>query len=272
MDMSEKLLELSNVSCGYGTRTVVQNVSFSLAKGEILCFLGPNGVGKTTLFKAILGFIKTTSGSIRIDGRDIAKWNRKTLAKAVAFVPQVHRPVFPFSVLDMVIMGRTAHVSAFGSPGKQDMKIAVAMLERLNIAELRDKAYTEISGGQQQLVLIARALAQQAKILIMDEPTASLDYGNQIKVLEQVKSLAGEGIAVIMTTHFPDHAFLCATKVALMQADRVFEIGEVAEIVTEQSLGAAYGIRVKITHTLSGDGEWVSGCIPLLGKRELTAS
>lgn len=267
--MNHALLELRSVCCGYGNRQVVKDVSLILNRGDILCFLGPNGVGKTTLFKAILGFIRTTNGSILINGRNISAWTRKTMAKSVAFVPQSHRPVFPFTVLDMVLMGRTVHAATLGSPGKQDTEIAKSMLDRLNITDLQDKPYTEISGGQQQMVLIARALAQQAEILIMDEPTASLDYGNQVKVLEQVKKLATQGISVIMTTHFPDHAFLCATKVALMQSDGRFEIGEVDDVVTEQKLGDAYGIQVKITHACGRNGDWVSGCIPLINPQKL---
>ena len=244
-----------------------KEVSFALGQGDILCLLGPNGVGKTTLFKAILGFIKPTSGRILIDQKDMNGWSRSKLAKAVAFVPQVHQPVFPFTVLEMVLMGRTAHTASFGSPGKQDADIAESMLERLNIRDLKDKPYTQISGGQQQMVLIARALAQQAKVLIMDEPTASLDYGNQVMVLEQVKKLAEQGLGVVMTTHFPDHAFLCATKVALMKRGGEFEIGVVDDVVTEEKLGDAYGIRVKITHACGLNGDWVSGCIPLIGHR-----
>ncbi len=270
--MDNTVLELRGVSCGYGKQQVVRDVSFSLYRGEILCLLGPNGAGKTTLFKAILGFLKTTGGSIRIGDRDIGVLDRRTLAKLVAFVPQVHRPVFPFTVMEMVLMGRTAHTAALGTPGKRDREIAEAMLDRLNISDLCSKTYTELSGGQQRMVLIARALAQQAEILIMDEPTDSLDYGNQIRVLEQVKNLSEQGLSVIMTTHFPDHAFLCATKVALMQRGGEFEIGGVEGVVTEQKLGEAYGIRVKITQAYGGNGEWVSGCIPLLGQRAWSAA
>jgi iron complex transport system ATP-binding protein len=198
------------------------------------------------------------------------RFDRMTLSRHVAFVPQVHRPVFAYDVLDMVLMGRTAHVKNLGMPSKKDSEIAMSKLESLHIADLYDKPYTQISGGQQQMVLIARALAQEADILIMDEPTASLDYGNQIKVLTEVRSLSKQGLSVIMTTHFPDHAFLVATQTALMQYDGRFEIGEANDIVTEPKLGEAYGINVKIAHTLSDEGEKISGCIPLLGVQKVT--
>ncbi|MDR1541263.1 MAG: ABC transporter ATP-binding protein [Clostridiales bacterium] len=266
------LLELRRVCCGYGANEVVRDVSFSLHEGEILCLLGPNGVGKTTLFKAVLGFIKTTKGSILVEGKEMSGLGRRQLAKSISFVPQAHRMAFPFSVIDIVLMGRVSHTGTFGSPGRKDSEIAMGMLRRLGIEGLHDKSYSQISGGQQQMVLIARALAQQAKIVIMDEPAASLDYGNQVMVLEQVKKLSSDGISVLMTTHSPDHAFLCATKVAFMKQANCFELGEVEEMVTESQLSDAYGIQVKIAHALGGDGELVSGCIPLIGKKKIAVS
>jgi len=243
---------------------VVEDISLKLGSGEILCLLGPNGVGKTTLFKSILGFLKLRGGEILLDGENVQAWPRKRLAKALGYVPQAHTPPFPFKVLDVVVMGRAAHLSITGSPAKEDLAIAEEALEILNVPFLKDRIYTEISGGERQLVLIARALAQQPEILVMDEPTSSLDFGNQIRVLEQIKRLAQRGIGVIMTSHFPDHAFLCSTKVALMQKNNVFTVGSVDEVVTEKNLKLAYGVDVKITHTINNRGERIRSCIPLL--------
>ena len=257
-------LEVKNVICGYGTSIVVKDISMNVSSGEILCLLGPNGVGKTTFFKTILGFLKLKGGEILLDGENIHNWSRKQLAKTIGYVPQAHTPPFPFKVFDVVLMGRTAHLSMFASPTKEDVNIAEEAINTLKISYLKDKIYTEISGGERQMVLIARALAQQPKILIMDEPTSNLDFGNQIRVLEQINRLSEKGLAVVMTSHFPNHAFLCSTKVAFMQKNNVFTVGNVEEVVTEDMLKKAYGINVKIITTLNSKGDKVKACIPMI--------
>lgn len=256
-------LEICSAVCGYGDRVVVNGISFSVSSSEILCLLGPNGVGKTTLFKSILGFLRLRGGSILADGEDVLRWDRKRFAKTIGYVPQAHTPPFPFSVLDVVTMGRTAHLGAFGTPSGEDREIAEGCLENLGIAYLRDRIYTEISGGERQMVLIARALSQQPEILVMDEPTSNLDFGNQMQVLSQVKRLAEGGMGIVMTSHFPDHAFLCASRVALLRRDG-FQIGDPESIVTEENLQAVYGVRVKIANTPLEDGSHVRACVPLL--------
>lgn len=257
-------LEIKSVVCGYNKTIVLRDISMSVESGEILCLLGPNGVGKTTLFKSILGFLKLKAGEILLDGKNIEKWSNKEIAKVVGYVPQAHTPPFPFSVLDVVVMGRTAHLGAFGSPSKEDIKIAEENLKKLNIIDLKEKVYTEISGGERQMVLIARALTQNPKILIMDEPTSNLDFGNQIRVLEQVNRLAKEGLGIIMTSHFPDHAFLCSSKVGLLQRENSFKVGSVEEIMTEENLKSAYGIDVKIVNIADEIGTKIRSCIPIL--------
>ncbi len=257
-------LEVNRAICGYGKRTVLEGISLDLNSGEILCLLGPNGVGKTTLFKTILGFLKMQGGEILLDGENIRHWSRNRLAKAIGYVPQAHTPPFPFKVLDVVVMGRTAHLGPFATPSKKDVQIAEAALDTLEISFLGDRVYTEISGGERQMVLIARALTQEPQILVMDEPTSNLDFGNQIRVLSQINKLAQRGLGIIMTSHFPDHAFLCSTKVALLQKDNTFLIGAVDEVISEENLKAAYGIDVKIVSTVNDFGERIKTCIPLL--------
>lgn len=257
------ILEINNAVCGYGMKTVVEDISLKVSSGEILCLLGPNGVGKTTFFKTILGFLKLQKGEILLDGQNIVNWSKNELAKVIGYVPQAHTPPFPFSVMDTVVMGRTPHIGKFSSPSKKDIDIAEEAIDRLKISYLKDKIYTEISGGERQLVLIARALTQQPQILIMDEPTSNLDFGNQIRVLQQVNELSKSGLGVIMTSHFPNHAFLCSTKVALMQKSNDFQIGNVNEVVTEENLKSAYGINVKIIDTKVDNGEIIRSCIPL---------
>ena len=258
------ILEVKRAICGYGTSIVVKDISLNVKSGEILCLLGPNGVGKTTFFKTILGFLKLQGGEIMLNGENIHNWTRKRLAKVIGYVPQAHTPPFPFKVFDVVLMGRTAHLSMFSSPSKKDIDIADEAINILKISYLKEKIYTEISGGERQLVLIARALAQQPEILIMDEPTSNLDFGNQIRVLEQINKLSQRGIGVIMTSHFPNHAFLCSTKVAFMQRNNVFAVGTVDEVVTEDNLKEAYGINVKIISTVNSNGEQIKACIPMI--------
>ncbi len=264
--MEQDLLELNQISCGYGKKIIIKDITLTMKRGEIVCLLGPNGVGKTTLFKTILGFIQLKNGKILIEGEDISGWNRKKMAKAIAYVPQAHHSSVSFTVLDIVLMGRTASLGFLKSPGKTDILIAEQILENMGIGNLRDISYSRISGGQQQMTLIARALAQEAKILVMDEPTSSLDYGNQIKILEQINSLAKRGLGVIMTSHYPNHAFLCATKAALLQRNHCFVTGRVDDIVFEESLKETYGIDVRIASVSDAFGRNVKGCIPVLSK------
>ncbi len=257
-------LEVIHAACGYGKKPVIEDISLNVTNGDIVCLLGPNGAGKTTFFKTILGFIKLHKGEILLNGTNISHWPRKKLAKIIGYVPQAHTPPFPYRVIDVVVMGRTPHLDMCSSPSKKDIEIAEEALQWLKISDLRDQIYTEISGGERQLVLIARALAQQPEILIMDEPTSNLDFGNQIRVLKQINQLSKSGLGVIMTSHFPDHAFLCSTKVAFIQKNHHFKVGSADEIVTEENLKAAYGTNVKIIDTWIDDHKLLKSCIPLL--------
>jgi iron complex transport system ATP-binding protein len=260
----ELMLSVEKVSCGYGKNVILSDVNLAVGKGDILCILGPNGVGKTTLFKTILGFIHLKSGDILVDHKSIKSMSFKNKAKLLGYVPQIHNPPFPFKVFDVVLMGRTAHIDSFSSPGREDERIVMECMESLHITNLRDRIYTELSGGERQLVLIARALAQQPRILIMDEPTSNLDFGNQIRVLKQINDLAKQGLTVVMTSHFPNHAYLCASSVALVKSDKSIQIGTSEEIITEKNLKETYGIDVKITSVNDHKGNEVKACIPLL--------
>ena len=259
------IFAVDNVSCGYGSRRVLEDISVTVESGEILCLLGPNGVGKTTLFKTMLGFLPLMDGTITVDGESIAHWSQRRKARVMGYVPQVHTPPFPFSVIDVVIMGRTAHLSMTAAPGKEDTVKAEEALERLGISYLADRIYTEISGGERQMVLIARALAQEPRILIMDEPTANLDFGNQVRVLSQVYRLAEAGMAIIMTSHFPDHAFLCSSKVGLLERDR-FTVGPADEVVTEETLRRTYGVDVHIVREEDPRFATLKSCVPVIDR------
>lgn len=258
-------LEIKDVSCGYDKKIILEKISFEMGTGDILCILGPNGVGKTTLFKTILGFLDIMGGKVLLDGEDISTWGRKDFAKAIGYVPQSHTPPFPYKVLDVVVMGRTAHLNAFSSPSKNDYYIAENILESLGISYLKNLIYTEISGGERQLILIARALTQQPKILIMDEPTSNLDYGNQVRVLKHIKKLAKRDIGIIMTSHFPDHAFMASTKILAINRGNKYTIGTPEEVVTSELLEDIYKIRVQIeTVKDSISGEDIKVCVPIM--------
>ena len=257
-------LKIHNASCGYGNHPILKEVSLTLRQGEIVAILGPNGIGKTTIFKSILGFLPLLGGEITLDGYPRDQLTQKEFSRHVGYVPQSHEPPFPYTVPDVVVMGRASRLKNLETPGLKEYMIADKVLESLEISYLRDKTYTQISGGERQMVLIARALAASPSLLVMDEPTANLDFGNQIHVLECIKKLSQKGLGVLMTTHSPDHTFLCCDRVILIRKDKSVLEGKVDDIVTEKNLREAYGVDVKIVETVSESGEHVRSCIPMI--------
>jgi iron complex transport system ATP-binding protein len=256
-------LEARHLGFGYPGKPVGRGVSLGVGAGEVLCLLGPNGAGKTTLFKTLLGLLPVQAGEVTIDGRPLRRWRRAEIARRIAYVPQAHAAHFPYTVLDMVLMGRTAHLGAFARPGPRDHAAALAALETLGIAALAGSDYTRISGGQRQLALVARALAQAAPLLVMDEPTASLDFGNQALVLREVRALAAQGYGIVLSTHDPDHAFACASEVALLHDGGLAAHGPPATVLTPPRLEAVYGVPVVVERLASGQ----TVCVPTLGAR-----
>ncbi|MSO89618.1 MAG: ABC transporter ATP-binding protein [Rhodospirillaceae bacterium] len=257
-------LEVRDLSFGYPGKAVGRGVSFDLNPGEVVALLGPNGGGKTTLFKTILGLLKSQGGDAFLDGNSIRSMKRREIARGIGFVPQAYAGYFPFTVMDTVLMGRTAHIGMFASPSRSDRVVAEEMIEFMGIWDIREQPYTHISGGQRQLALIARALAQETKIMVMDEPTASLDFGNQVRVLDCITTLASRGIGVILSTHDPDHAFLCGNRVVILKDGRVAHIGTPEEVITSEMLRHVYGvdIEVRALETMR-NGRQIHVCIPL---------
>ncbi len=245
-----------------GGESGFDDMSLDLEDGEILCLLGPNGCGKTTFLKCLCNLMPLETGDVFIDGRSIHSMRRREVARYMGYVPQVHQPAFPFSVLDAVLVGRASHLNMLASPADKDIAIAVRALESLGIAHLREKPYTEISGGERQLVIFARVIAQQPSLLLLDEPTSHLDFGNQVRLLQVVQDLADTGLPIIMTSHFPDHVFMSASKVALMKNGGVLDYGCPDDVVTEDNLGDIYGIPVNIRYIDGPVGRKI--CIPLV--------
>jgi iron complex transport system ATP-binding protein len=251
-------LEAQGLGFGYPGKPVGRDVSLALGAGEVLCLLGPNGSGKTTLFKTLLGLLPAQAGEVLIDGRALRRLARVEVATRIAYVPQTHTAHFPYTVRDMVTMGRTAHLGPFARPGAHDHAAALEALEALGIADLADADYTRVSGGQRQLALIARALAQASPLIVMDEPTASLDFGNQALVLRQVRALAAQGYGIVLSTHDPDHAFACASAVALLHGGRLVATGAPSDVLSPARLEAVYGLPVAVERLPGGH----TVCVP----------
>lgn len=257
-------LEVKDANVGYEKGKAVQRyVNFSVESGEVCCVLGPNGCGKTTMFKSVLGLIPLQSGKVTVDGDDISKWSPSRLADTMAYVSQNHTPPFPYQVKDVVLLGRINKVGTMGQPTAKDYEIVERAMQDMGVYDLRDKVYTDISGGQLQLVMIARALAQEPQMLVLDEPTAALDYGNVVRVIDKVRELAKKGYAVVMTTHSPDHAFMCNSNVLLLQRDNPCKFGRAVDIITEKNMQQAYGVNVKIVEFVNTRGEVMRMCAPV---------
>ena len=248
--MQEPIYEVKSLTFSYpaGDRKVLDKASLQLNKGEILCILGPNGAGKTTLLNCMAGLLKPNAGEIKLCGRRLETMKTKEIAGLVGYVPQLHTPAFDYTVLDFVLMGRAPKTGTFARPGKADESLCLDILRSMGIADLAGKSYLEISGGERQQVLIARAIAQQPLAILFDEPTAHLDYGNQHRVLRRIKDMAQEGFSVIITTHNPDHALLLGDKAAVVSRDGHITQGEVRDIITEEKLREVYDIDLHLEY------------------------
>jgi iron complex transport system ATP-binding protein len=239
-------IKVSNLCFSYGERQVLDNISITAEEGQLLSIVGPNGVGKSTLFYCILGILNKYRGNITIEGSDIRGLDIRDMARLIAYVPQNHYPSFNFSVFDMVLMGTSIQVSSVATPGKNQIQLVYSALERLGILHLKNRSYTKISGGERQLALIARALVQQTRVLILDEPTANLDFGNQVRVLTQIKSLAKEGYTIVQSTHNPDQTFMFSDHVLAMLNGKVLADGPPCDVLTEELIHRLYVVDVDV--------------------------
>ena len=240
------LITVDHVTYGYNQRPVLSDISLAFAPGEVVSLLGPNGSGKTTLLKVLLGLITPQQGVVKLEDRPISTIAPKQIARRIAYVPQVHRASFGYRVLDVILMGRMPHKPFFFRYGKADETIALQALERLFIGHLKDRSYTAVSGGERQLVLIARALVQGADIFVMDEPVNGLDYGNQIRLLGRIADLARDGYTFIKTTHFPDHALWISDRVVMLKNGKVVADGRTNDVISRTNLYRLYNTHVDV--------------------------
>lgn len=239
-------IEVKNLSFSYGTRSVLQDISFRVEPGEFLSILGPNGVGKSTLFRCMLGLLSGYTGQVLVDGVEARQFSPREAARHIAYIPQSSRPVFNYRVFDIALMGATSAMSPLRCPGREQMERCRWALDKIGISHLSQRCFHRLSGGEQQLVLIARALVQNAPILMLDEPTANLDFGNQLRILEQVRALAREGYTIIQTTHHPEQSYLFSHRILALQGGRILLDGSPAQVLTRETIRALYGVEVDV--------------------------
>lgn len=247
-------LEVKDLTFSYGKQTVLQRLSFTAQKGSLIAVLGPNGAGKSTLFRCLLGFLKPQAGEILISGKTIEPYRRRKMASMFAYIPQSAEPIFNYTVLDTVLMGTTGTLNMLQCPGKREQEAALQALQRLGIAHLAQRGIGQISGGERQLAFIARAIVQNAEILIMDEPTANLDFGNQQRVLKQILSLSDRGYTVLMSTHNPEHALRYASHVLALKNGEIAANGLTTKALTSDLIYKLYGIQTSIVEVPTAYG------------------
>lgn len=251
-------LRARDLAIGYGSTRVASDIDLEVRPGEVTCLLGPNGSGKTTLFKTLIGLIPPLAGEVHIGGRPLADLSTREIAEQIAYVPQQHAPTFPFRVFDVVMMARQVRKGLLSAPGARDRQRAREVLEQLGLLDLSNVDYSRVSGGQRQMVMIARALAQDTKTLVLDEPTASLDYGNQVRIIGEIARLSRAGYGIVLSTHNPDHAFAVADNVALMNDGGIVAGGRPEDVLVAERLSAVYGVPMSI-HRLDGR---LTVCVP----------
>jgi iron complex transport system ATP-binding protein len=246
MAVGAPLVEMRGAAFRYGRHMVFEDLDLDVMRGEVLTVLGPNGCGKSTLLRCIGGALPLSHGAIRFDSVELSTLDVTQRARKIGFLFQRHSPSFPFPVLDVVMMGRTPHLAPLANPTAQDRQIAEDALVQVGMRDLADRPYTELSGGELQLVLLARALAQRPEVILLDEPTSHLDFKNQVRSLKAIGALAERGVTMVMSTHDPNHACLLPGRAALLGPAGKVLVGTAAEVITGETLSAIYGIDISV--------------------------
>lgn len=239
------ILKVENLAVKLGSKDILNAIDMSVQQGEIYAILGSNGAGKTTFFRTIMGFVKNQSGSIIIDGHQIGSLSQREISQFIAYVPQCHNCTFSFPVIEIVVMGCNPYIGAFSEPKPKHYKKAEQALEKLGILHLADRKFKKLSGGEKQLVLIARALVQKPKLIIMDEPTASLDYNNSINVLSQIRKLKDDNLSLLITCHSPSQARAFADRVLMIKDGTVYKNEDVSILENQDILHDLYCIDIQ---------------------------
>ena len=254
------VLQVRNLNFSYHDKKILNGINFSVKKGEIFCIFGPNGSGKTTMLDCILGLNKPEpGGTILLDGQDLTAMSPAEKAKKIAYVSQKSNRTFPYTVLEIVLMGRTAYSGMFSSPGKEDTEIAENALHSVGMYGFKDRVYTKLSGGEAQLVKIARAIAQNSELIIFDEPTSHLDFRHELNVIKYIgKIIEDKGISVIMATHFPNHAYFfeslgLKTQVAMMENGVFGAMGLPSEVLSQENMAKIFKIITRNFREQEGD-------------------
>jgi iron complex transport system ATP-binding protein len=249
-------IEAQNITFSYThdlAQCIFRDISFAVRAGDVLCLLGPNGTGKSTLLKCLINILHVQRGQVLLNERNLLEFRLTDIAKRIGYVPQGLTSAFPFRIKDIIVMGRAPHLRMLASPSHADMDRAYIAMETVGLVHLSERPCNSVSGGEWQLALIARALVQEPQILLLDEPTSHLDLGNQMKILRVIKQLAGNGMTIVMASHFPDHAFLVANRVAILKEGQMSQMGAPEDVITEESLRSTYGVQVRII-TLGDEG------------------
>jgi iron complex transport system ATP-binding protein len=262
---NKSVLQVIDLHCSYGAETVLEEVSFEVEKGELCGLFGPNGCGKTTLFRCCLKFLKADRGRVVLDGVDINKLSVGEMAKRTAYVPQEHKPPFPYLVKDIVLMGRTPHLGGGFGISARDKRAASDALKMLGISSIAERPYNTLSGGQRQMVLIARAIAQGSPLVFLDEPTSALDFSNQIKIWRTLRNIARSGVGIVACSHDPNHVAWFCDKVVVLHGKGVLAQGAPEWVLDQEIMDRIYrgvsavrsvdGVKIVLPSDVAGRAE-----------------